>query len=157
MQTSSIAQLKKELQNLPQPQLAALCLRMAKFKKENKELLHYLLFEADDEQQFIEQAKQQIELLFTEVNTTSVYFVKKTVRKILRQVNKLAKYSGVPQTNIELLICFLQHLRKLDTALFHSNQLMNLYATQLKKIDKELSKLHEDLQYDYQKEIDSLS
>ena len=153
MQTSSIAQLKKELKNIPQPQLAELCLRMAKFKKENKELLHYLLFEADDEQQFIEQAKQQIELLFAGVNTTSVYFVKKTVRKILRQVNKLAKYSGVPQTTIELVICFLQHLRKLDNALYQSTQLMNLYATQLKKINKELSKLHEDLQYDYQKEI----
>lgn len=31
-----------------------------------------------------------------------------------------------------------------------------MYAAQLKKINKELGKLHEDIQYDYRKEIDDL-
>lgn len=156
MQTSTLAQLKKEVQTLPYPQLVELCVRLAKYKKENKELLHYLLFEAADEQQFVKQVKQEIEEQFKEVNTSHVYYAKKTIRKILRNVNKQAKYSGLPQTNIELLIYFLQHLRKLDRLLYQSNQLMNLYDAQLKKINKELSKLHEDLQYDYLKEIEDL-
>jgi hypothetical protein len=156
MQTSTLAQLKKEVQTLPYPQLVELCVRLAKYKKENKELLHYLLFEASDEQQFVKQVKQEVDEQFKEVNTSHVYYAKKTIRKILRNVNKQAKYSGLPQTNIELLIYFLQHLRKLDMLLYQSNQLMNLYDAQLKKINKELSKLHEDLQYDYLKEIEDL-
>ena len=156
MQTSTLAQLEKELQTLPQPQLVELCVRLAKYKKENKELVHYLLFEATDEQAFIKQVKQEITEQFKEVNTSHVYYAKKTIRKILRGVNKHAKYSGMAQTNIELLIYFLQHLRKLEKLLYESNQLMNLYDAQLKKIHKELSKLHEDLQYDYQKELENL-
>lgn len=156
MQTSTLAQLKKELQTLPQPQLVELCVRLAKYKKENKELVHYLLFEATDEQAFIKQVKQEITEQFKEVNTSQVYYAKKTIRKILRGVNKHAKYSGIAQTNIELLIYFLQHMRKLEKLLYESNQLMNLYEAQLKKIHKELSKLHEDLQYDYLKELEDL-
>jgi hypothetical protein len=156
MQTSTLAQLKKELQTLPQPQLVELCVRLAKYKKENKELVHYLLFEATDEQQFIKQVKQEIDEQFAEMNTSQVYYAKKTIRKILRGVNKHAKYSGIAQTNMELLIYFLQHMRKLEKLLYESNQLMNLYDAQLKKIHKELSKLHEDLQYDYQKELENL-
>lgn len=156
MQTSSIAQLKKEVQTLPYPQLVEVCMRLAKYKKENKELLHYLLFESTNETQFINQTKQEIDTLFEEVNTSHVYYAKKTIRKILRFVTKQAKYSGIPQTNIELLIHFLYQLRKCKNVLYESNQLMNLYATQLKKINKELSKLHEDLQYDYLKEIEAL-
>lgn len=156
MQTSTLAQLKKELQTLPQPQLVELCVRLAKYKKENKELVHYLLFEATDEQAFIKQVKQEITEQFKEVNTSHVYYAKKTIRKILRGVNKHAKYSGIAQTNIELLIYFLQHMRKLEKLLYESNQLMNLYEAQLKKIHKELGKLHEDLQYDYQKELEDL-
>jgi hypothetical protein len=156
MQTSTLAQLKKELQTLPQPQLVELCVRLAKYKKENKELVHYLLFEATDEQQFIKQVKQEIDEQFAEMNTSQMYYAKKTIRKILRGVNKHAKYSGIAQTNMELLIYFLQHMRKLEKLLYESNQLMNLYDAQLKKIHKELSKLHEDLQYDYQKELENL-
>lgn len=156
MQTSSIAQLKKEVQTLPYPQLVEVCMRLAKYKKENKELLHYLLFESTNETQYINQTKQEIDVLFKEVNTSHVYYAKKTIRKILRYVNKQAKYSGLPQTSIELLLHFLHKLRKCKNVLYESNQLMNLYATQLKKINKELSKLHEDLQYDYFKEIEDL-
>ena len=156
MQTSTLAQLKKELQTLPQPQLVELCVRLAKYKKENKELVHYLLFEATDEQAFIKQVKQEVTEQFKEVNTSHVYYAKKTIRKILRGVNKHAKYSGIAQTNIELLIYFLQHMRMLENLLYESNQLMNLYEAQLKKIHKELGKLHEDLQYDYQKELEAL-
>ncbi len=157
MQTPSIAQLKKEVHTLPYPQLVEVCIRLAKYKKENKELLHYLLFESTNETQFINQTKQEIDALFKEVNTSHVYYAKKTIRKILRYVTKQAKYSGIPQTNIELLIHFLHQLRKYKNILYESNQLMNLYATQLKKINKELSKLHEDLQYDYLKEMEKIA
>jgi hypothetical protein len=157
MQTPSLAQLKKEIQTLPYPVVVDICIRLAKYKKENKELLNYLLFQSHDEQQFIDIGKKLMDELFAEVNMTHVYFAKKTIRKILRSINKLAKYSGKPQTTVELLIYFLNHLRKLEQLLYQSNQVMGLYTTQLKKIKKELTKLHEDIQYDYLKEIKDLS
>lgn len=157
MQTSTLAQLKKELQTISYPQVVELCMRLAKSKKDNKELLHYLLFEANDEQQFIVQAKQELEALFTEINTTHVYYAKKTIRKILRTVNKHIKCSGLPQTTVELLIAFLTQLKQHSILLQHSAQLQNLYTAQLKKIIVALNKLHEDVQYDYQKELTELT
>lgn len=156
MQASSIAHIKKELQTLSHPELINVCMRLAKYKKENKELLHYVLFEAHNEQQFIETVKQEMDELFADVNTSHVYYAKKTIRKILRTANKHAKYSTEPQTTIELLIHFLRGLKSLNNVLYSSNQLMNLYAAQLKRIKKELSKLHEDIQYDYEKELAEL-
>jgi membrane-anchored protein YejM (alkaline phosphatase superfamily) len=157
MQTSSLAQLKKELQTIPQPHLIELCVRLAKYKKENKELLHYLLFESTDEEHFIKEAKQEITEQFKDVNTSHVYYAKKSVRKILRVVNKHIKYSGQPQTAVELLIFFCMNLRDLGKTLYQSTQLINLYQAQIKKIESNLKKLHEDIQYDYRKELDELA
>jgi hypothetical protein len=156
MKTASISELKKELQTLAPAQLAELCTRLAKYKKENKELLGYLLFEAQDEAAFIREVKQEVEQQFAEMNSTNVYYAKKSIRKILRMVNKYSKYSGIPQTGIELLIHFCQELKASGVPLRQSNALLNLYENQLKKITKLLYSLHEDLQYDYQKELDKL-
>ncbi len=156
METSSLSQLKKELQTLPQPQLVETLIRLGKFKKENKELLHYLLFEAHDEQTYINNIKAEVELQFTEVNRTTVYFAKKTIRKILRGISKHIKYSGKPETAVELLIHFLKQFKQLPNRFYESTVMVNMYAAQLKKINKELGKLHEDIQYDYQREIDEL-
>lgn len=156
METSSLAVLKKEVQTLPHPTLVDLLIRLGKYKKENKELLHYLLFEAHDEQSYINHIKVEVEQQFTGVNQTTVYFGKKTIRKILRGINKQIKYSGKPETTIELLIHFLQQFKKLPNAFYESTVMVNLYAAQLKRIHKELAKLHEDMQYDYQKELEAL-
>ena len=48
MKASSINEIKKELEQRSNTELLSFCLRLAKFKKENKELLTFLLFEADD-------------------------------------------------------------------------------------------------------------
>ncbi len=53
MNPSTISQIQKELIALEHKQVVDICLRLAKYKKENKELLHYLLFEANDESTFI--------------------------------------------------------------------------------------------------------
>jgi hypothetical protein len=156
METSTLAQLKKELQTLPHPQLVELLLRLGKYKKENKELLHYLLFEAVDEKTYINVIKAEVEQQFKEINVSTVYFGKKTIRKILRGIQKHIKYSGKPETACDLLIHFLRAFRKLPDSFLQSTVLVNLYAAQLKKIEKELGKLHEDIQYDFRKELAEL-
>ena len=60
METSSLAHLKKELNTMAQPQLVELMILLGKYKKENKELLHYLLFESHDEQTYINNIKAEV-------------------------------------------------------------------------------------------------
>ncbi|HMK26198.1 MAG TPA: hypothetical protein VK483_09230, partial [Chitinophagaceae bacterium] len=134
----------------------AICLRLARFKKENKELLSYLLFEAQDEQNYIKNIKQEIKDLFGEINLSHLYFAKKTLRKILRVINKHSRYSGNKQTDLELRIFFCQQL-KISGIPFRQNAVLsNIFDGQLKKIDAALAALHEDLQHDYRKEIAAL-
>jgi hypothetical protein len=53
MKPATISQLKQELKNRSSDELLKLCLDLTKYKKENKELLSYLLFEESDEQTYI--------------------------------------------------------------------------------------------------------
>ncbi len=151
MKSNSLAQLKKELQTLPPALLVDTLLRLGKFKKENKELLHYLLFEQLDEDNYIKNIKEEVSLDFKAINYSNAYYAKKSIRKILRSINKYIKYSGKPQTSIELLLHFIQEFQGIPIAIESSLALSNLYDAQIKKIKKEIDKLHEDLQYDYQK------
>lgn len=156
MKASTISELKQELVNTPAPQLIELCLRLAKFKKENKELLTYLLFEAHDTDGYIQSVKNEMDVQFEEVNQSNVYFVKKTVRKILRITNKYIRYTGLPTVEIELLLYFCTRMTKLNVSLTGNQQLLNIYQNQLKKTEKAIAGLHEDLQYDYLKSLKSL-
>jgi len=106
MKAATISELKSELANIPGDQLIELCIRLAKFKKENKELLTYLLFEAFDETAFITQIKKDMLQQFEEINRSSLYFVKKSLRKILRTLNKYIRYTGSAETEAALLLFF---------------------------------------------------
>ena len=153
---ASIQEIKKELHTLEASQLQELCLRLAKYKKENKELLTYLLYEAGDEDSYIASVKEEMDELFEEVNTSSIYFAKKTFRKILRTANKYIRYSGKKTTEIELLVHYLRKLKASRISIRRSPQMMNLYQRQMDKIAKSVNTLHEDLQYDYQQEMKEL-
>ena len=156
MKASSLSEIKKELQTHDAGRLVELALRMAKYKKENKELLHYLLFEAANEETYVRNIRKEVEEQFLDLNTTTMYYTKKGVRKILRLVNKHIKYSGMPVTTVELLIHFCRQIREAGIKVEKSTALQNLYNNQLKKIDKVLEALHEDLRYDYRKEMEGL-
>lgn len=157
MNTVSLAQIKKELREKTESELVNYCLRMAKFKKDNKELLHYLLFEAIDEENYKEELKADIEEQFNDINVTSVYFAKKSIRKILRFVTKHIKYSGIKQTEVELLICFCLQFRQLALPFYASKVLINIYDRQIANIHKALGTLDEDFLFDYQSDLDEIT
>jgi hypothetical protein len=156
MKTATINELKQELQNLSATELTELCLRLAKFKKENKELLTWLLFEAHDEQSYIAAVQKEMQEQFAGMNQSNLYYVKKTLRKILRTINKYSRYTGSPQVTIELLICFCKTLKDSGIPIHKSPIITNLYNSQVQKIQKELKTLHEDLQYDYARKVKTL-
>ncbi|MEO7530629.1 MAG: hypothetical protein ABIS69_04435 [Sediminibacterium sp.] len=157
MKTASIQELKQELQATSQTKLLDLCLRLAKFKKENKELLTYLLFEAHDEEAYIAGVKEMIDEGFTELPKASTYLTKKSLRKILRIANKYTKYTGAKQVEAALLIYFCQQMKDRIPNITRSTVLHNIYLQQIKKINTALKTLHDDLQYDYLRDVEELA
>jgi hypothetical protein len=156
MKAASIAEIKQELQSLPPARLNELCLRLARFKKDNKELLTYLLFEAADETAYIESVKKEIDTEFQGLPKPNLYLTKKSLRKVLRSTAKQIRYAGSPQTEVELLTYFLRKLDRSGIPYKDSPVLVNLYRQQLKKVRSVISGLHEDLQYDYLKGLEAL-
>ena len=153
MKAVTLKALRDELKNYSPQELQSLCIRLAKYKKENKELLTYLLFEAEDEQAFIQSIKDEIDLAFAGMNRSNMYLIKKSLRKILRDTNKHIRYSGIKTTELDLLIYYCRRIRVAKIPLSRSLALRNLYARQVLKIEKILEKLHEDIRYDYQDDL----
>ncbi len=156
MKTASIKQLKDELNYKSANELKELCLHLSRFKKENKELLTYLLFESHDEDSYIQSIKNQIDIQFSEINTKNFFYIRKSVRKILSQIKKYIRYSKKKETEAELLLYFCRKLKEFKPSISRSTRLQSVFETQLRMIRKAIEKLHEDLQYDYQLELDNL-
>jgi hypothetical protein len=156
MKAATIQEIKQELATVKPAQLMSLCLRLAKFKKENKELLTYLLFEAGDEAGYLQSVKSEIEAQFTTINTSSAYFIKKSLRKVVRMMNRYTGFSDVAQTEVEVRIHFCTLFTQYSFASYKSKMLDNIYDGQLKKIRSTIKTLHEDLQYDYEKQARGL-
>ena len=156
MKAVSLNEIKKELTHLDSKGLQELCMRIAKYKLENKELLTYLLFEAHNEPAYISMVKAEIDELFEALPKGNVYYIKKSLRKILRITNKQVKYSGQPTTEVELRLFFCQKIILAGIPLHQSRVLTNLFEQQVKKIDTVIGKLPEDLRYDYLHDFESL-
>lgn len=157
MKAASLKEIKTELESLPQAELLRLALRLTKFKKENKELLTYLLFEASDEQSYVRSVNEMLDELFLEVNTKSIYIAKKNLRKIVRMAARYIKYSDSETTEPDILIHVCQKIKELPIAIKKYTALLNLYQSLVKKIAKAVEGMHEDIQYDYLKIIKELS
>jgi len=156
MKAFSLKELKAELSTLSAGQLAEINIRLAKYKKENKELLTYILFYAGDETAYIKEVEESIDLHFQDINRSNLYLTKKMLRKILRTTNRFIKYSGSKQTEVELLIFFLKKIKDSGIPIHSSNALENIYLRLIVRIQKSISMLHEDLQYDYSVELEPL-
>ena len=68
MKAVPLKEIKKELNMLSQPELQELCLRLSRFKKENKELLSYLLFESANEEGYIQSVRMYMDHEFDQIN-----------------------------------------------------------------------------------------
>lgn len=156
MEAASVKELKQELQHQDPVQLRELVLRLARFKKENKELLTYLLFKASDEEIFKMEVKEEIDRAFSEINSDSFYYMKKSIRKILRTIKKYGRYSGKKETEIELLIYFLQKMDDFSPSVYKDKTLQNLFARQLALVRRNMERLHEDIQYDLNLELQAI-
>src|SRR5690349_21113772 len=127
MKPASVNEIKQKLKELEKKELIEICQRLARFKKDNKELLTYLLFEEEDLSNYISNVKEEIDEGFRQVNTSNVYFAKKTIRKILRISNKYIRYTGSKTAETEILLHYLTNFKGLFLTWRKSTALSNLY------------------------------
>jgi hypothetical protein len=156
MKAVSVKEIKTELNLKSHQEVLDLCLRLSKFKKENKELLTYLLFESDNEESYIADIKTEIDTQFKLINTKSYFYIKKSVRKILRRIKTYIRYSQNNETQIELLLYFCFKMKHFTPSIKHSKALNNIFLRELESIRKKLPLVHQDLQYDYGLELQAL-
>ena len=156
MKAASVKEIKIELEDRSQKELLEYCLRLSKFKKENKELLTYLLFESYDEFEYIKNVKEEVDIQFEEINRNSYYYIKKSIRKILSNVKKHIRYSMKKETEADLMVYFCAKLNDFLPPIKNNTALKNLYNRQIESVKKTILSLHEDLQYDYNIELENL-
>ena len=149
MKAVALKEIKQELNTLSTDEVQELCLRLSRFKKENKELLTYLLFESHNEERYIESVKSYIDEQFELINTSSYFYIRKSARKILSNTKKYVRYSQNKETEVALLLYFCQKLKDFSPSIIYSLQLQNMYNRQLLLIKKLVATFHEDLQYDF--------
>lgn len=156
MKASSVHEIKQELKERDKKDLVEICLRLAKYKKENKELIDFLLFQSHDLEGYIDQVKAEIDEGFSQMNTTNLYFAKKTIRKVLRIANKYIRYSGSKSAEVEILMHYLTNFKGIKLPWQKTKATKNIYDAQLKKIRAAIATMHEDLQWDYLKQVERL-
>ena len=93
---------------------------------------------------------------FAQINTSNLYYAKKSLRKILRTANKYVRYTGDKIAEVEILLHYLTNLKGMKLNWQKNVAINNLYKKQLQKIEAAIEALHEDLQYEYKIEWERL-
>ncbi|MGB3591700.1 MAG: hypothetical protein WBA16_08455 [Nonlabens sp.] len=153
MKTASAKEVRDELKHRSPADLMKIILRLSRFKKENKELLTYLLFESDSEESYVENVKELTVENLKNINHKTGYHQKKSVRKVLRELKKYIRYSGNKETEVELLIHFCSIMRQEYPKLMRNRIIKDIVSRQAIMARVRISTLHEDLQHDYEQEL----
>lgn len=157
MKAAGLSDIKKELEFLEPKKLLELCIALAKYKKDNKEYLGFLLFEEHDKTQFVKEVKLEIDEHFELLKTQSnLYYVKKSLRKLLRIITKYTKYVDDKGLSAEMYIYFCSKLKHSGIPYYKSQMLVNLMEQQIKKINSLITTLHPDLQNDYLNDLEKI-
>ena len=156
MEAAPLKDIRAELKTLSEKELQDIILRLGRFKKDNKELLTYLLFEEGDEHGFVTQCKETMDAQFAEIVSRSYYQSKKSVRKILSRTKKIIRYSSSKETEVELLLHFCRNMLHRFPYMDQYSPLANIFTRQYEMCRRKLDKLHEDLAFDYLQEWKAL-
>jgi hypothetical protein len=83
--------------------------------------------------------------------------MRKSVRKILKDVKKYIRYSQKKETEVELLLDFCRQIKALSPPISKDKTLQNIFDRQLTLVRKTIDTLHEDLQYDFNQQLEELT
>lgn len=151
MNLPTLAELKKQLMLLDQKELVALLTDLAKFNKDNKTLLYFKVQERDDPGLFVQESIRELDAEFLKgYYSNSYHTAKKSAQRIRRRLNKLLSINKDKAVHADLLIAFCKSMKEYGYLDFRHPVIDNLYAQQVRKLEKTLESLHEDIQYDYE-------
>jgi hypothetical protein len=145
---TKLGNLKQELQEQDRKNLMELCLQLARFRQENKELITFLLFHSHQPLTYADEYKIMIEEPFDKF-LMNPYYLAKGIRKSFRLIGRYAKITKSKEGECELYL----HLARLfeeriQGRLVHK-ALIILLERALKKAFNLIVKMHEDYQMDY--------
>ena len=75
---------------------------------------------------------------------------------MLKNITRYSRYMGEKEPETELRLHFCRTMKQYGLASHKHQATMTIYTTQLDKIQSLITQLHEDLQYDFQKEMNEL-
>ncbi len=153
MQPASIDTIKQELKQRTPKQVLDILLHLARFKKENKELLTYLLFEATDNEAYVRQVKEEITDALHQIDGLPAYQYKKQFRKMQRKLGKPVKYMNNKSATIELYMHVIEQISADRKTSFIRAFLDKVAEQYIRKIEKILPAVPEDLAGDIARRI----
>jgi len=155
MKVEKLSEIKKELRALSPENMIEICIKLAKYRKENKELLSYLLYDSENPLFYAENVKSELLEEFYKLKKHG-YAAAKELRKILRILERSAKYTRSAEVEVVLLLWFCKNYLIYADLRTAYKPLQTIFLRQTDKIRKLIAKLHEDLQFDYSSEYNDL-
>ena len=116
---------------------------------------YYTRVYADTKDVYIGSIKEIIINEFDDLHP-SIYYVKKQLSKLIRIMNKHIKFISEKDKEIEIVLCFCDEFIKHPIVKAGYKALSMILYRQLKRANKILPKLNEDLHFDYQQIFDQL-
>ncbi|AWW28729.1 hypothetical protein DN752_00465 [Echinicola strongylocentroti] len=156
MKLPSLSHIKKELNQLNEEELINLLLETAKFTKDNKQFVFFKLYGRENPEFFQQMVEEELAESFESANMDHAYFAKKSAQAIRRKLNKYLKFTKDKTIQLELVAYFCKALVSYKYLDFNHQVIINLYELQVSKIQKLISTLHPDLQFDYQPLVEEL-
>jgi hypothetical protein len=156
MYTAGVREIRQELEAQSPKELINIIQRLARFKKENKELLTFLLFEAHDLDGHLAAVREELLTSMLDIQPERIYLAKKTVRKTLRIANKHIRLIGSKAAEAEIRLHVCRLLQQSGLPIERNPVLQRIFQTQMRTARKAIDTLHEDLQWELLREADKL-
>ncbi|HAH38576.1 MAG TPA: hypothetical protein DEQ87_08220 [Algoriphagus sp.] len=156
MDIPSLATLKKDLGYLSEQEIKDLLIELIKFSRDNKAYLFFKLYERDQPGLFVEMVKEDLLVEFEKARVEHGYYAKKSAQSIRRKMNKLLKLLKSKPDQAEVILFFCEKIKEMGFLKHRNSVIKNLYEIQKGKVEKLVSGLHEDLQYDFQFRLEKL-
>lgn len=156
MKSAPILAIKKELQTLSTKDLMSICLNLAKYKKDNKDYLSYLLFDSDNRVEYLNGCKDEMEHALDAMTYKTFYHKKKAIRAVLKKAKTRIRYTSNKEFEVDLLLYFCECIANQSAEINRNHTILGIVERQLIMIKKIVAKMHEDLQYDYNIALEEL-
>ncbi len=155
MSPYSLADIKKELKQMPNNEVLDLFIEVLKLSKENKIYAAFRLFDANNEQDAQKKILLALEADVVDLTFANYWSFNKMIARIYKNLNKDTKPIKNKETLCGIYLGFATLLDERSGTLKKiSHQYQRYYGFAYNKALQYLNSLHEDVQYDFKRKFD---